>query len=188
MPCGSRLGAGSGALTRIVVLLNWATILPFFLLACAESLEALVPEALTDSPYYTLLAAALLLPALQLRTLHQVSWLSLASTVGQHRLQAEKVHGTRWPSLRADPALRACLVAGRSLSSVLSPSSSLPCSLTLQPRPQQRPPHSRPYMKPSTISPWRRPAAIQTPLLSRPAGGAPAPIIPMCGCRMAVDG
>ena len=74
-------GPSFGAFTRIGVLLTWAAILPFFLLSCAESLETLFgPRLLLHSYQWTLLVAFLLIGPLQLRTLHQVSWLSFASS------------------------------------------------------------------------------------------------------------
>eukprot|EP00312_Isochrysidales_sp_CCMP1244_P027643 CAMPEP_0202782658 /NCGR_PEP_ID=MMETSP1388-20130828/63029_1 /ASSEMBLY_ACC=CAM_ASM_000864 /TAXON_ID=37098 /ORGANISM="Isochrysis sp, Strain CCMP1244" /LENGTH=441 /DNA_ID=CAMNT_0049452107 /DNA_START=18 /DNA_END=1339 /DNA_ORIENTATION=+ len=74
-------GPAAARLTRASVLLTWQSILPFFLLACAESARTFAPWALLDTPTWLLLVALLLLPPLQLRTLHQVAWLSFASSV-----------------------------------------------------------------------------------------------------------
>jgi len=75
------VGPMFGAFTRVAVLLSWASLLPYFLLACAKSMATAAPSAPLQLWHWTVLAAALLVGPLQLRTLHQISWLSLASSV-----------------------------------------------------------------------------------------------------------
>ena len=62
------------------MLLNWASLLPYFLLACADSLQNIATVQLPKWQWI-LLAAALLAVPLQLRTLHQISWLALPSSL-----------------------------------------------------------------------------------------------------------
>ena len=74
-------GPAFASFTRAAVHATWASILPFFLLACAESVATLAPAGTMHSYQWTLLVALLLVGPLQLRTLHDVSWLSLVSSV-----------------------------------------------------------------------------------------------------------
>lgn len=74
-------GPRFASFTRTAVHLTWATVLPFFLLACAESAATLFGMVTASTTLWTLLVAVLLLGPLQMRTLHQVSWLSFASSI-----------------------------------------------------------------------------------------------------------
>ena len=70
------LGTGGplfGSAVRAIVYVSWAAVLPYFLLACADSLQGLVPGLQMVTWQWALVVAALLFPALQLRTFHQVS-------------------------------------------------------------------------------------------------------------------
>ena len=73
-------GRAFGSFTRIAVLLTWSALLPYYMLACADSLHALAPGVSMQTWQWALVVAALLVVPLQLRTLHQVSFLCLAST------------------------------------------------------------------------------------------------------------
>ena len=78
------LGTGGplfGSLVRAIVYVSWAAVLPYFLLACADSLQGLVPGFVMATWQWALVVCGLLLPALQLRTFHQLSYLALPSTV-----------------------------------------------------------------------------------------------------------
>ena len=78
------LGTGGplfGLAVRAIVYVSWAAVLPYFLLACADSLQGLVPGLQMVTWQWALVVAALLFPALQLRTFHQLSYLALPSTV-----------------------------------------------------------------------------------------------------------
>ena len=69
------LGTGGplfGSAVRAIVYVSWAAVLPYFLLACADSLQGLVPGLQMVTWQWALVVAALLFPALQLRTFHQV--------------------------------------------------------------------------------------------------------------------
>jgi len=78
------LGTGGplfGSFVRAIVYVSWAAVLPYFLLACADSLQGLVPGFVMATWQWALVVCGLLLPALQLRTFHQLSYLALPSTV-----------------------------------------------------------------------------------------------------------
>ena len=78
------LGTGGpifGSVVRGTVFVSWGAVLPYFLLACADSLHDLAPSAALPLWQWALIVCALLFPALQLRTFHQLSYLALPSTI-----------------------------------------------------------------------------------------------------------
>ena len=74
-------GEGFAAFTRCTVLLTWSTLLPYYLLASAESMQGLFAGTGLALWQWTLVVAALLFLPLQARSLHQLTSLALASTV-----------------------------------------------------------------------------------------------------------
>ncbi|MDC0525502.1 amino acid transporter [bacterium] len=74
-------GPTFAVVTRVIVLTSWALILVYFLLACAESVNIALPNLpLSISQLVPLVGVVLLVP-LQFRSLYQVAWLSLASSI-----------------------------------------------------------------------------------------------------------
>ena len=85
------LGTGGtlfGSAVRAIVYVSWAAVLPYFLLACADSLQGLVPGLQMVTWQWALVVAALLFPALQLRTFHQVSARARARAGARARARA----------------------------------------------------------------------------------------------------
>ena len=74
-------GEAFGRLTGVVVRVAWAMLLPYFLLASANSVALIVPESQLSSSTAVLITAVILLVPLQLRTLHQISALCLPSSL-----------------------------------------------------------------------------------------------------------
>ena len=70
-----------GDIVRGIVYLSWVAVLPYFLLACVDSLRDLFPTVVMPVWQWALVVCAFLLPSLQLRTLHQISYLALPSTI-----------------------------------------------------------------------------------------------------------
>lgn len=76
-----------GTFTRVAICGSWTLILPYYLLSCAQAGQLALTPLLGDhgvslcSWHWTAATAVALLPALQLRTLHQLSTLAFASTV-----------------------------------------------------------------------------------------------------------
>jgi len=75
-------GPLAGRLTAGVVLVAWGSLLPYFLLACADSINlALAPDWQLPLWQNARLVVFLLLLPLQLRTLHNLSYLAVPSTI-----------------------------------------------------------------------------------------------------------
>lgn len=74
-------GKDFAVFTRGTVLVTWATLLPYYLLACSESLGALFPEAPLKMYHWAFIVAGLLILPIQSRSLHELSGLALASTL-----------------------------------------------------------------------------------------------------------
>lgn len=70
-----------GDIVRGIVYLSWVAVLPYFLLACVDSLRDLFPTVVMPIWQWALVVCTFLLPSLQLRTLHQISYLALPSTI-----------------------------------------------------------------------------------------------------------
>ena len=88
--CAQICGCGRGmsllvGTTRWMMLLNWFIALPFFMMAAANSLSValgFIPGAASVcSSVWTLIVAVLLLGISQVRDLHALSWVALASSV-----------------------------------------------------------------------------------------------------------
>jgi amino acid permease len=75
------LGSRFANFTRASVLATWGLILPYYIITCANSLQLGFPEAPLCFWQWTLVVSAMLLPVLQIRTLHTISYLSAASTL-----------------------------------------------------------------------------------------------------------
>ena len=73
-------GPGFGKFTRIAIAVGWASILPYYLVACAASLEAAFPAANLCYWQWSLIVMLFAAPVLQYRSLHGLSILSLLST------------------------------------------------------------------------------------------------------------
>jgi len=69
-----------GRITGAIVLVNWGALLPYFLLACADSIALVWPGEL-KTWQSALLTACVLIAPLQLRTLHHISMLCLPSAL-----------------------------------------------------------------------------------------------------------
>jgi amino acid permease len=69
-----------GKCTQVGILLTWASLNAYFLLGCASSLHALFPATPLAPWHWALVVALTLLGPLQLRTLHSLTSLAMAST------------------------------------------------------------------------------------------------------------
>jgi len=79
---GHALGGKTfGRMTGGVVLVTWAMMLPYFLLACADSITLVFPEWQLKTWQSALITFAILVLPLQLRTLHHISMLCLPSAL-----------------------------------------------------------------------------------------------------------
>jgi len=79
---GHALGGKTfGRMTGGVVLVTWAMMLPYFLLACADSITLVFPEWQLKTWQSALITFAILVLPLQLRTLHHISVLCLPSSM-----------------------------------------------------------------------------------------------------------
>jgi amino acid permease len=67
--------------TRVAILINWASILPYYLMAAASSLISAFPGLGLCFWQWAMLLMVLMVAPLQLRTLHEMAFLSLASDV-----------------------------------------------------------------------------------------------------------
>jgi amino acid permease len=75
------IGPRFAKFTRVAILINWASILPYYLMAAASSLISAFPSfGLCFWQWAALLMIVMIYP-LQLRTLHEMAFLSLASDV-----------------------------------------------------------------------------------------------------------
>lgn len=74
------VGPRFGLFTRVAVLLNWALLLPYFVIACVSALRCAFPAARVSFGQQALAVCVGLLPPLQLRTLHQISYAAGLST------------------------------------------------------------------------------------------------------------
>ena len=69
-----------GRFTRGALVVSWAFILPYYLVACSHALDAAFPGALCYWQW-SLVCTALMVPILQWRTFHGLSCISLLSTI-----------------------------------------------------------------------------------------------------------
>lgn len=67
--------------TRGSILITWASILPYYLITTADSLRLAFPHSQLCFYQWTLIVSALLVPALQLRSLYLISYFATASTL-----------------------------------------------------------------------------------------------------------
>jgi vesicular inhibitory amino acid transporter len=80
-------GPSFGTFTRVAICGSWTLILPYYLLSCAQAGQLAFTPLLGEHAgslctwHWTAATAVALLPALQLRTLHQLSTLAFVSTV-----------------------------------------------------------------------------------------------------------
>ena len=119
-------GPLAGRLTVGVVLVAWGSLLPYFLLACADSINlALAPDWNLPLWQNARLVVFLLLLPLQLRTLHNLSYLAVPSTMCAHA------------NPRPAPPCQPHLLALHLFAAPLSSPSSL-YSLRSPPRPRRR--------------------------------------------------
>lgn len=108
----SRLTGGPsfGSFTRVAICGSWTLILPYYLLSCAQSGQLALAPLLGDRGVslctwqWTAVAAVALLPALQLRTLHQLSTLAFASTVSVVVAIVIALTSLLWQPLASPPA------------------------------------------------------------------------------------
>ena len=75
------VGPRFGSMTRLLIASNWAMLLPFFLLSAADSIRLIFPHAPLHTSHWVLLLGVVLLVPSQLRTLHELSFLSLPSVL-----------------------------------------------------------------------------------------------------------
>ncbi|KAL1520143.1 hypothetical protein AB1Y20_023615 [Prymnesium parvum] len=74
-------GPGFALFTRVAILATWAALLPYYLITCIKTLSGIFPNAGFCPYQWSFIVAACLVPLLQLRSLHMISYLCLASTV-----------------------------------------------------------------------------------------------------------
>ena len=74
-------GPRFGRFTRVTLAIGWAMILPYYLIACAQSLEGAFPSLGLCYWQWSLVVMLCAAPALQYRSFHGLSVLSLLSTV-----------------------------------------------------------------------------------------------------------
>ena len=73
-------GRRFGTFTRVVIIVYWGSLLPYFLLATADSFKLIGHTSLCQWQWSLVTAALLLIPA-QLQTLHQISYLTAPSSL-----------------------------------------------------------------------------------------------------------
>jgi amino acid permease len=69
-----------GKFTRAAILIGWACILPYYLVAAASALGSAIPQLGLCQWHWTVVLLLIMAPPLQLRTLHGIASLSLLST------------------------------------------------------------------------------------------------------------
>jgi vesicular inhibitory amino acid transporter len=73
-------GPRFGGFTRVMVIINWALGLPYYLLAATDAFRIIFPGASLCTSQWTIIVCAILIGPCQLQTLHAISYLTAPST------------------------------------------------------------------------------------------------------------